>query len=53
MRARARLGDAEREAVIYTNADKAVADRAERNETLSRIGEALTTLSTKGADWSS
>jgi hypothetical protein len=52
VKVRARLWDAEREVVIYTNADKAVADRVERNEALSRIGEALTTLSTKGADWS-
>jgi len=41
-----------REAMIYTNADKAVANRVERNEALSRIGEALTTLATKGAEWS-
>ncbi|MGB6442920.1 MAG: IS1634 family transposase [Thermoplasmata archaeon] len=52
VKVRARLWDAPREVVIYTNADKAVADRVERNEALSRIGEALTTLAAKGAEWS-
>ena len=52
VKVRTRLWDAPREVVIYTNADKAVADRVERNEALSRIGEALTTLATKGAEWS-
>jgi len=52
VKVRTRLWDAPREVVIYSNADKAVADRVERNEALSRIGEALTTLSTKGAAWS-
>jgi hypothetical protein len=52
VKVRARLWGSEREVVVYTNADKAVADRVERNEALSRIGEALTTLATKGADWS-
>ncbi len=52
VKVRARLWEDEREVVVYTNADKAVADRVERNEALSRIGEALTTLATKGAGWS-
>jgi hypothetical protein len=52
VKVRARLWDAEREVVVYTNADKAVSDRVERNEALSRIGEALTTLATRGAEWS-
>ena len=52
VKVRTRLWDAPREVVIYTNADKAVVDRVERNEALSRIGEALTTLATKGAEWS-
>ena len=52
VKVRARLWEAEREVVVYTNADKAVSDRVERNEALSRIGEALTTLATKGAEWS-
>lgn len=52
VKVRAQLGDTEREVVVYTNSEKAVADRLERNEALSRIGEALTVLSTKGAKWS-
>ena len=48
----ARLWEAEREVVVYTNADKAVSDRVERNEALARIGEALATLATKEAEWS-
>lgn len=52
VKVRAPLWGSEREVVVYTNADKAVADRIERNEALSRIGEALTTLATKGAEWS-
>ncbi len=51
VKVRGRLWGSEREVVVYTNADKAVADRVERNEALSKIGEALTTLSTKGAEW--
>jgi len=52
VKVRAPLWGSEREVVVYTNADKAVADRIERNEALSNIGEALTALATKGAEWS-
>ncbi|MGI0054154.1 MAG: IS1634 family transposase [Thermoplasmata archaeon] len=52
VKVRARRWGSEREVVVYTNADKAVADRIERNEALSRIGGALTTLGTKGSEWS-
>lgn len=52
MKVRAMLWGTEREVVVYTNADKAVSDRVERNEALSRIGEALTTLGKLGAKWS-
>lgn len=41
-----------RQVVVYANADKAVSDRRERNEALSRIGIALDVLAKKGKDWS-
>ncbi|EQD73578.1 transposase, partial [mine drainage metagenome] len=50
-KATARLWGAEREVVVYTNAERAMDDRAERNRALSNIGKALTTLSEKGEAW--
>jgi len=52
VKVRDRLWEAEREVVVCTNTEKAPADRVERNEAVSRIGEALRTLATKGAEWS-
>ncbi|MBF6558571.1 MAG: hypothetical protein IVW52_20980, partial [Acidimicrobiales bacterium] len=52
VKARAPLWKIEREVVIYTNAEHAMDDRAERNRALSNIGKALTALSEKGKDWS-
>jgi Transposase DDE domain len=51
-KARGSLWKAEREVVIYTNAERATDDRSERNRALSEIGRALTTLSEKGKEWS-
>ena len=51
-KARAPLWGAEREVVVYTNAERAMDDRGERNRALSHIATALTALSEKGKDWS-
>jgi Transposase DDE domain len=51
-KARAALWKAEREVVLYTNAEHAMDDRVERDRALSTIGKALTTLSEKGKEWS-
>ena len=51
VKARASLWKEEREVVVYTNAQYALDDRAERNRSLSEIGTALTALSEKGKDW--
>ncbi|NNN17104.1 MAG: hypothetical protein HKL79_01900 [Thermoplasmata archaeon] len=48
---RARLWKAEREVVLYTNAEHAMDDRVERDQALATIGKALTTLSEKGKTW--
>lgn len=47
-----RLWGSEREVVVYSNAERAMDDRTERNEALSNIGKALTALSEKGKEWS-
>jgi Transposase DDE domain len=52
VKARAALWKAEREVVLYTNAEHAMDDRVERDRALSTIGKALTTLSEKGREWS-
>ncbi|MGI0071287.1 MAG: IS1634 family transposase [Thermoplasmata archaeon] len=51
VKARAPLWKTEREVVVYTNADHALDDRNERNQALSTIDKALTTLAKKGKDW--
>ena len=51
VKARAPLWRAEREVVVYTNAEHAMDDRVERSRALSEIGKALTTLSEHGKDW--
>jgi transposase len=48
---RARLWKAEREVVLYTNAEHAMDDRVERDQALATIGKALTMLSEKGKTW--
>lgn len=48
---RGSLWKAEREVVLYTNAEHAMDDRVERDRALSQIGKALDTLSEKGKDW--
>lgn len=48
---RASLWKAEREVVLYTNAEHAMDDRVERDRALSQIGKALDTLSERGKDW--
>ena len=49
MQVQARLWGTEREVVVHTNANKAVADRIERNEALSRIGKTLAILAKQSA----
>jgi hypothetical protein len=50
VKVRARVWGAEREAVVYSNAEKGIRERSGRNEELAKIGDALGKLAREGAD---